>query len=82
LEDGKEMIATTVLDGLPDAILKMPEDSLVPLLLTVVMTAGFAGLLAHLWWLAGAGAALTLACTLLWLWPERRLAQTAGPRHG
>jgi cytochrome c oxidase subunit 1/cytochrome c oxidase subunit I+III len=82
LEEGKEMIATTVLDGIPDAILKMPEDSLVPLLLTLVLTAGFAGLLAHLWWLAGAGAVLTLVCTLLWLWPERRLAQTAGARHG
>ncbi|HLH48204.1 MAG TPA: cbb3-type cytochrome c oxidase subunit I [Roseiarcus sp.] len=77
LDKGKEALATTALDGLPDAILKMPEDSPAPFIVTLAMTAGFVGLLLQIWWLAGVGAAATLAGLLIWLWPERELAQRA-----
>ena len=45
LDHGKETIATTVLDAEPDVILKMPDDSAWPFLVTLAMTAGFVGLL-------------------------------------
>ena len=82
LDDGKETIGTTVLDADPDVILKMPDDSLWPLLTTVTMTAGFAGLLLQLWWLSAVAAAATLAGFLIWLWPRASLDQRARPAHG
>lgn len=81
LDRGRETIATTPLDGSPDLILKMPGDTVVPFVLTVGMTAGFVGLLVHLWWLAGAGAAVAAISVIVWLWPRRSLGQVAGARH-
>ena len=75
---GKEALATTALDAVPDAILKMPDDTPAPFIVTLAMSAGFAGLLLHAWWLAGIGAIATLAGLLVWLWPERELEQRAG----
>jgi len=82
LDHGKEALATSTLDGEPDAILKMPEDSLSPLVATIVMTAAFAGLLLHWWMFAGVCAALLLAAVIVWLWPERELGQRAEASHG
>jgi cytochrome c oxidase subunit I len=82
LDDGKETIATTVLDAEPDVILKMPDDSPMPFLTTVAMTAGFAGLLLHWWWLALGGGVATLLGLIVWLWPRHALAQKARPAHG
>jgi cytochrome c oxidase subunit 1/cytochrome c oxidase subunit I+III len=83
LDQGRETIGTTVLDGDPDVILKMPGDSPAPFILTVGLSAGFAGLLVHLWWLAAGGCAVIALSLIVWLWPERALAQIAdpGPRH-
>ncbi|MGH7076930.1 MAG: cytochrome c oxidase subunit I [Acetobacteraceae bacterium] len=78
LDRGRETIGTTPLDGDADTILKMPGDSLVPLLLTIAMSAGFAALLAHIWWLAELGVAGVVVSVVIWLWPERGLAQVAG----
>ncbi len=77
LDDGKQTIATTVLDADPDVILRMPEDSAWPFLTTLAMTAGFVGLLLHWWWLATAGGGAILICVLIWLWPRASLGQTA-----
>ena len=52
LDEGKEIVATTALDAQPEAILKMPEDSILPLLTALVLTLLSADLLAHFWWLA------------------------------
>ena len=79
LDHGRETIGTTPLDGEPDVILKMPEDSFAPFLLTLGMIAGFVGLLLHLWWLAGAGVAVVLLAMAAWLWPRRKLGQIAAP---
>jgi cytochrome c oxidase subunit I len=82
LDRGKETVATTPLDGGADLILKMPEDSYAPFVLTLGMTAGFAGLLVNLWWLAGIGVLVTTAALVQWLWPRRKLAQVAGVVDG
>ena len=39
----------------------------------------FGGLLIHAWWVAEIGVAAVALDVLVWLWPERRLAQTADP---
>ena len=78
LDQGKEALATTALDAVPDAILKMPDDTPAPFIVTLAMSVGFAGLLLQAWWLAGIGAIATLAGLLVWLWPERELEQRAG----
>ena len=78
LDHGKEALGTTVLDAVPDAILKMPDDLPAPFIVTLAMSAGFAGLLLQAWWLAGIGTIAALAGLLVWLWPERELEQRAG----
>jgi cytochrome c oxidase subunit I len=79
LDHGKETIGTTPLDAIPNMILKMPYDSLAPVILTIAMSAFFAALLVHLWWLAAAGVVGMLIALLIWLWPERELAQRVEP---
>ncbi|VTZ25318.1 Cytochrome c oxidase subunit 1 [Methylocella tundrae] len=70
LDDGREIVATTVLDGEPDRVLRMPGDSWLPFLLGVATTFVFIGLLAHVWALA-AGATLACAVVLIvWLQPN------------
>jgi cytochrome c oxidase subunit 1/cytochrome c oxidase subunit I+III len=75
LDDGREALGTTALDGEPNIILKMPGDSYAPLFLGVFSTLIFAGMVLHAWWFAatmlGAGALSVIA----WLWPERGLLQ-------
>ncbi|WP_244406169.1 cytochrome c oxidase subunit I [Methylocella silvestris] len=69
LDDGRETIGVTVLDGEPDVILRMPGDSWLPFLLGLASTGVFIGMLTHLWILAGIaliGCFLVLAA---WLQP-------------
>ena len=82
LDEGKEALLTTVIDGEPDLIVKMPEDTLSPFLTTIAMSVFFTGLLLHAWWVAAAAGAALLVGLLVWLWPERRLGQTAEAHHG
>lgn len=78
LDQGKEALSTTMLDAMPKAIVKMPEDSLAPFLLAVVLTILFAALMIQSWWLVIVGGVAGLSITVGWLWPRRKLAQTAG----
>jgi cytochrome c oxidase subunit I len=81
LDEGRETVATAPLDGDADAILKMPGDSYAPLVLTAGLSIFFVGLLLHQWWLAAIGLAIAVAAIVVWLWPERALAQIAEVRH-
>jgi heme/copper-type cytochrome/quinol oxidase subunit 1 len=71
LDDGRETVATTMLDATPDAVLRMPEDSVAPLALSAALAALFFGLLFHLWWLAALGVLGMIAATVAWLRPVR-----------
>ena len=82
LDDGKETLATTVIDAEPDVILKMPDDSPWPFITTIVMCGLFTGMLLQAIWLAAGSGALVLLCLLFWLWPKRKLVQIARPQHG
>jgi cytochrome c oxidase subunit 1/cytochrome c oxidase subunit I+III len=76
LNHGRETIATTALDAEPDAILKMPGDTLAPLVTTIVLTILFVAGLLHLWWIVVAAAVATLVLSVAWLWPKFSLVQT------
>ncbi|MEX3936208.1 cytochrome c oxidase subunit I [Paraburkholderia phymatum] len=75
LDRGREALGTTALEARPDVILKMPEDSYTPFVLSVFAALLFAGLALLAWWLV---AAMLLGCAasiVVWLWPERSLIQ-------
>ena len=69
------------LDATPDIILKMPSDSLAPLLLSIAATFVFIGLVAHWWWFAALAAVATCAAIIGWLWPEAALGETAEAKN-
>jgi cytochrome c oxidase subunit I+III len=66
----RETFATSPLDAEPTAVMRMPEDSYLPLALAVSLGAAGYGLLFSLWWLAALGAAVTATCAVVWLWPD------------
>jgi cytochrome c oxidase subunit 1/cytochrome c oxidase subunit I+III len=78
LEAGRETLATSALDAEVDLVMKMPDDTLAPLALTIGMALGFIGMLTHLGWLTIVGGLMTLVALVAWLWPRRELAQVAG----
>jgi cytochrome c oxidase subunit I+III len=82
LDNGREALATTALDAEPDVILKMPDDTPLPLLLALSLVAILAGLLAHAWLVSVLAGVLSLAFTAWWLWPRAELAQIAEAPHG
>jgi cytochrome c oxidase subunit I len=82
LDHGREAIGTDPLDATPDIILKMPSDSLAPLVLSIASTFVFIGLVAHWWWLAALAAVATGAAIIAWLWPEAALGETAEAGNG
>jgi len=69
LDRGRETIATTVMDAEADSILKMPSDSLAPLLLALALTVLFFALLWSAWWVAAVAALLGVLLTAVWLAP-------------
>ncbi len=81
LDDGRETIGTSALDAVPDVILRMPGDSLAPLLLSIALVVLFIGMLIQSWWLFGAALVASLLATIVWLWPEARLGQTMDIAH-
>ncbi len=69
LEDGRKTIATTVLDAEADAILRMPGDSVAPVMLSVALAIAFFSLLLNIWWLAGLAAVSGILVLAAWLAP-------------
>jgi cytochrome c oxidase subunit 1/cytochrome c oxidase subunit I+III len=82
LDEGRETMGTTVLDAVPDVILRMPHDSYSPLLLAIALAVVFAGMVLHSWWIFGCSLIASLIFTVAWLWPEARLGQTMDIVHG
>jgi cytochrome c oxidase subunit 1/cytochrome c oxidase subunit I+III len=82
LDHGRETLATTAVDAEPDAILKMPGDTYVPLVLALALTALFAAMLAQS--LSGGilAVAAGLIAILTWLWPEGASFRMLGDSHG
>ena len=63
-------MALAVLDAEPDVILKMPGDSLLPVLAALGMMVIFCGMLSINYWVIAAGAFWTALVLLVWLMPR------------
>ncbi len=79
LDHHHETLAVSALDGEPDLILKMPGETYLPLLLTLCISAFFAGLISHIWLLAVAGVVVGIVVSLAWLWPRAEVGQREVP---
>ena len=73
-DEGRVTVVTSVLDGVPISVAKMPDDTLAPFLMAVALTVLFAALLVKAmgWALAATIACLFVAAVWLWPEPERR----------
>ncbi|HEX6534533.1 MAG TPA: cytochrome c oxidase subunit I [Gemmatimonadaceae bacterium] len=70
LDDKRETLGTSPLEADTMSVLRMPEDSPWPFLLTVALALVFYGAVFGVWWLAIAGAAGVLATLAGWFWPR------------
>jgi cytochrome c oxidase subunit I len=70
LDEERETMQSTTLDGFPDAVVRMPEDSIMPLVVGLGLLAAFYGLVTTVWGLAVAGALVSLFGIHAWLWPR------------
>ena len=69
MDRGRDTFGTSPLDGEPDEILRMPEDTLWPFFLSLAMLAIAYALLTSQWWVA-AGSGVALFVTIVgWFWP-------------
>jgi cytochrome c oxidase subunit I len=70
LDQTRLTISTSWLDGEPESIMKMPEDTLAPLLLALALMLFFIAMTFQLLWLALAGLVASLFAGYYWLWPK------------
>lgn len=70
LDRGRFTLGTTWLNARPVAVTRMPEDTIMPLVLALSLAVVFIGLIITNLWLSLAGAILSLAAMAGWLWPE------------
>jgi cytochrome c oxidase subunit I len=72
LDHERMTIATTWLDGEPLSLVKMPEDSLTPILVAAALGMLFGALIFKWMWVVLACFLITLAISYYWLWPPRK----------
>jgi cytochrome c oxidase subunit 1/cytochrome c oxidase subunit I+III len=82
LMQGREALCTTALDGEPEVILKMPEETYTPFFLGLFSSLLFTGLLLHWWQFACISAGLAALSLIIWMWPRASLGQRVGGHHG
>jgi len=70
LDEGKETLAVTALDAEPDAIMTMPGDSLLPVILALGMSVVFGGMLVVNWRAVSVGAVGATITLLAWFTPR------------
>lgn len=69
LLEESSMVITSVRSARAVGVMRMPEDSLWPVLLALALLLGFAGLLVDRWLVVALGAVGALACLVGWFWP-------------
>jgi heme/copper-type cytochrome/quinol oxidase subunit 1 len=70
LDQGRLTLATDWRYATPQGVARMPEDTLAPLVLALLLTALFSAALLHAPGWVGGFLALTLLCIAYWLWPK------------
>ncbi len=73
---GHKLIQTSELDGRFEKVLTMAEESFLPLMVALVLTAGFVSLLISSWAAAGVCAVLIGALLSWWLWHRPSVEET------
>jgi len=76
LDQGRLTLVTSWLDARPIALAKMPEDTIMPLLLALALSAVFTGVLLKSVSLTGVFAIVGLLLAGAWLWPEKEKQYT------
>jgi cytochrome c oxidase subunit 1/cytochrome c oxidase subunit I+III len=71
LDDGRQTLATSILDAEPQAVLSMPDDTLVPFLISLAVAALFAALLLHGWICAALAMIAIIMLAIRWLNPPQ-----------
>ena len=69
LDHGRETIGTTLLDSIPNAILKVANETYIPLLLSIATLALFTSLLFHATVMTGVSVVAIVVLIAIWLWP-------------
>ena len=82
LDDGRETFGVTALDAQANAIIRMPQDSLLPIALAAGMALLFGAMLATNLMAAGAGAAAIAVALLAWFTPRRAAPETVEANDG
>src|SRR5579884_2573437 len=72
LDQGRLTLSSSELDANPRTLSRMPEDSIMPLVMALAMSGIFAALTFRLLWVALGFAVATLICNAIWLWPKHR----------
>ncbi|MBI4410204.1 MAG: cytochrome c oxidase subunit I [Gemmatimonadetes bacterium] len=80
LAGGRETLGSTVLDAVPEQVVRFPEDSIWPLWAALALALAFVGLLLDRAALAVLGLGATALTAAVWLWPERQAG--ARPESG
>jgi cytochrome c oxidase subunit I len=70
LDHEREAVGTSSIDADEMAILRMPEDTIWPLVLAAAVLLAFYGAVFALWWLGAAGAAGVMVALVGWFWPR------------
>ena len=70
LDEGRLTLSSSWLDAVPQSIMKMPEDTISPLLLALALMLLFVALVYQWMWIALAGLLATLAAGYYWVWPQ------------
>jgi cytochrome c oxidase subunit 1/cytochrome c oxidase subunit I+III len=70
LAEGHRVLATSLLDATPEAIVDMPHDSLWPFFLAVSLTLFFYGALVRIPIFAAVGGAAAAISVIGWIWPR------------
>jgi cytochrome c oxidase subunit I len=72
LDDGRETLASTTIDARDEAVAKMPEDTLTPLILSLALSVVFVALLTKVLWVAALGCGACVLAAAAWMWPRDR----------
>lgn len=76
LASGHHVLATSMLDATPEAVVDLPHHSLWPFVMSVGLTTFFYGALVRLGLFAAFGGAVTLISLAGWFWPRGQTQET------
>ncbi|HET7307428.1 MAG TPA: cbb3-type cytochrome c oxidase subunit I [Gammaproteobacteria bacterium] len=76
LDEEHEIPGTTILDAEADVILKMPGKSFAPLIMALLISGVFIGMLLEWWWISGAAMCAMFPALLYWFWPSAEVGRS------